>query len=81
MAKEPIHIPSQSVPSGKSQREQELEDTIRQWSEAYNTLKETVEYNNSLSDDRIFRAELLNSINQIAVLFSRLLQKIEETAK
>lgn len=75
MAK-PTHIDNPVTPTGKNQREIELENTIQQWQQAYQQLQQEA-YVNSLGDDKVYRLEKLNSINNLTQKIEILTQKFE----
>lgn len=72
----PIHIDQPDDPTNKS-KEKELETTLDQYRKAYKELQEK-EYINSLSNNQVFRVELLNAINNVSIMFGRFLEKLEE---
>ena len=80
-----VHIPSNQPAQAqtqpvKYQRETDLENYAVQLQETNQKLNDR-NYFNSLSDDKFFRVELLNSINSIAQAMTNFLAKLEAQAQ
>ena len=77
MENKPIHIGKKEIPKPViSQRESELEEYAERLQEENKKLNE-LNYINNLADDKVFRAEVLGSLNSIAVSINNFLSKIE----
>jgi cell division septal protein FtsQ len=71
----PVHIEAENQPQPSDNKVKELQDQLEQWKDAYQKL----EYINSLSEEKTFRLELLNSLNTIALYLKNFLDKLEQS--